>query len=375
MTEDVYRTLQQHLDSLPVGFPATESGVEIRILKHVFTPEEAKIASKLKFAWKDFEPLDSIYERLKILGYTKEELEKHLDNMASKGGISKLIKDGVKTYASAMFVVGIFEYQVNKLTKEFVEDFHEYFEEFGKGTARVPISQLRTIPVGFSIEHEAKIATYDDIKSVFNNIEEPIALMNCVCRQTQEVIGKKCEKTSRMESCMAYGNLAQAVIDAGEGRQLSKEEALEVLKKNEEEGLVFQPGNVQKPDFICSCCSCCCEALSNYAKLPDPSLIVQSNYYAVVDADLCTGCETCIDRCPMDAIDIEDNISVVNLRRCIGCGNCIVTCPSEAISLAAKDKHEVPVETGVDLYNKIAEQKAKILARKKRRAERFAKKQ
>ncbi|MFX1258181.1 MAG: hypothetical protein ACFFAN_10000 [Promethearchaeota archaeon] len=86
MIEDVYRELQQHLDNLQVRAPATESGVEIHILKHIFTPEEAKIATLLKFHWNDFESLESIHERVKDkLGLSLEELDNSLDNMVQAG--------------------------------------------------------------------------------------------------------------------------------------------------------------------------------------------------------------------------------------------------------------------------------------------------
>ena len=108
---DIYRQLQEHLDQLPGGFPPSKSGAEIRILKHLFTPEEAKIATKLQFSWDltQLESLEKIYERVKPLGYTKDELEKLLENMVKKETIMVHVKGDKKSYGSAMFIIGIFD--------------------------------------------------------------------------------------------------------------------------------------------------------------------------------------------------------------------------------------------------------------------------
>jgi len=345
---DVYRELQKHLDSLPVGFPATDSGVEIRLLRRLFTPEEAKIASKLKFSYYDFEPLDHIFERLKSLGskLTKEELEGHLESMAKKGAIMSLNK----TYGAALFLMGMFEYQINKLTKEFVEDTKEYIEEtLLVHMAKTLPLQIRTIPVGITVDHNITVSSFDDVKNLVKNVEGPFAIFNCVCRQAMEKIGKSCKVTSRSETCMGFGHIAQMYISSGWAREISSEEAIEILKQNEEDGLVFQPGNCQKPSFICSCCGCCCEALSNIKERSNPADIISTNYFAEINSELCTGCGTCNDRCPMDAITLDD-ISSIDKQRCIGCGNCIVVCPSEAIELLKKERNFIPPETMDEFY-------------------------
>lgn len=125
---DIFRKLQQHLDKMPVGFPSVKSGADIRLLKHLFTAEEAKIAMFLKFGWdRDLEPLEIIYTRAKETGITLEELEQILDKMVSKGSIMAKRENGKKYYGNALLMVGMFEFQVNKLTKEFIKDYEDYF--------------------------------------------------------------------------------------------------------------------------------------------------------------------------------------------------------------------------------------------------------
>jgi Fe-S-cluster-containing hydrogenase component 2 len=256
-------------------------------------------------------------------------------------------------YSAALFILGMFEFQVNKLSKEFAEDTKKYLDEaliieMGKN---LPL-QLRTIPVGVKIDHHIDIANFDDIKLIIENADGPFSVQNCICRQSTKLRGKDCKITSREETCIALGTLAQIYIDMGWARDISKEEAIEIFKKNEEDGLVIQPGNAQKPHFICSCCGCCCEELYGIKKFPNPALLVSTNHYVKIDPDLCSGCGTCIELCQLEAIVMDDNISLVNLQRCIGCGNCMLKCPSEAIDLLEKESKFIPPKTMVEYYEK-----------------------
>ncbi|MFX1570245.1 MAG: 4Fe-4S dicluster domain-containing protein [Promethearchaeota archaeon] len=375
---DIYRELQQHFDTFPVGYPPTESGVEIRLLKQLFTPDEAKLALHLNFAhsFDDFEPLDNMYERLNSEGLTisKDELKKHLDSLARKGAIKSLKKGDQKTYSAAVFIIGMFEYQVNKMTKEFAEDTKEYMRDvLALDMARSPPIQLRTVPVGVTVEHDVEVASFDNIKKLLENAEEPIGVQNCVCRQAMQALGESCKATSRLETCMGFGPSAQMYIDLGWARQISKEEAFEILKKNEEEGLVFESSNSQKADFICSCCGCCCESLQSLKSIPNPAGIASTNYYANIDPDLCTGCGTCVDRCHMEAITLEDDVSSIDKEYCIGCGNCVNACPSEAIELLKKETQFTPSLTMADYYDENLKARTKRKQRELRKQARMKK--
>ena len=121
--DQVYVRLQQHLDKQTVGFPATRSGVEIKILKHIFTPKEAAIACCLNYK---YEPLETIFKRAGDLVDAPEELAKFLKDIQKKGGIEAKRRNGKMVYCNAPLVVGMYEYQLDRLTPEFVKDFNEY---------------------------------------------------------------------------------------------------------------------------------------------------------------------------------------------------------------------------------------------------------
>ncbi len=371
MTEDiVYRELQQHLDKMPVGFPPTKSGIELRILKRFFTVEEAKIATKLKFSPTPSEPLENIYERMKNLGYSIEELEKKLDNMVKKGLIHSKKEGDKKLYNNMLYAIGIYELQINQLSKELLEDLLRYAVESFSSTSETKTPQLRTIPLEQSISSEKIVGNYDDLKELIKNTEGPITVQTCICRKSTELAGKPCKVTSRQETCFAFGNFAQSELNVGLGRSVSKEEALEIIRQNEEDGLILQPTNSLELEYICNCCGCCCGALAGLKLLPKPVEYFATNYYAEINPELCSGCGTCIDRCQMQALKIVDDISIVNRDRCIGCGLCVTTCPSEAIQLRVKDKKMIPPATLEELYAKIMDEKNEAIKAEEEKKER-----
>jgi electron transport complex protein RnfB len=360
--KDMYRALQEHLDKMPVGFPATESGIELKILKHLFTEEDAEIALKLNYIPV---PLSKIYKKFKKTGVSEKELEQKLDGMYQKGLINhgKRIENGeeVKYYANAPLVIGMFEYQLNNLTKEFVLDIKQYFEEaFFEEYNKPGVPQLRTIPLEHSISQEQGIATYDDLKSLIENSKGPIALAECICRKATDLLEDPCKKTDLRETCFSFGGAADFYIEKGLGREIKKEEALEVLKKVEDAGLVLQPGNSQRPMNICCCCGCCCEVLVNQKRLAEPARLFATNFYAEVNQDDCIGCGTCVERCNMDAIVLDDAIARVLTERCIGCGACVPTCTSEAIRLIRKAEDVIPPLSTRDTYLAIMDKKAEL---------------
>ncbi|MFQ6039788.1 MAG: DUF362 domain-containing protein [Candidatus Poribacteria bacterium] len=353
---DVYRELQKHLDNMPVGFPATESGVEIRLLKHLFTPEEAEIALNLSAVP---EPLERIYRRVKkSKEISKEELEEILDGLVEKGAImgGKMLakgRDG-KFYGKAQLAIGIFELQVNRLTKEFVQDFFQYEDEaFAEEFHTKKTSQMRTIPINRSIRPEYHVGTYDNARLIIQNSTGPISVHNCVCREARDKLEQPCKQTDIRETCITFQEAAESLIDSGAGRELSKEEALGLLDRAEQVGMVLQPENNQEPLFICCCCGCCCGVLTLAKKFPRPAEYFHTNFFAEVDANLCAGCKTCLKRCQMEAISIVDNVATVNLDRCIGCGLCATTCKADAVRMIKKERETVPPKNHDALYKKI----------------------
>ena len=359
--DTVYRKLQEYLDSLPIDYPETESGVEIRILKSLFTPQEAEIALKLKFIPQEARAL---FRPFKKKGWTLDQFSKVLLTMAKKGAINWIQnKEGINSYGIVPLVAGFLDYQINRLSKEFASDFDQYMDEgFMSKMLENGILQLRTVPIEKSIPMEYNISNFDEIKNIVENIKGTIYLSPCICRQLKDVQGKGCEHPQ--ETCITIGRNPRILLE--QGRIISKEEAFDVLRMSQENGLVICPTNAQKPFMICSCCGCSCMFLENLKKYENPARFVNSNYFISVNDDKCAGCGDCISVCPMNANKVNENmISKVDLGSCIGCGVCIPRCPENARRLVKKEKEVIPPKNFTELYQTISQRKALVKEKRK----------
>jgi len=324
---DVYEGLREHLDKLPGGFPATGSGVELRILGRLFTPEDAELAQHLTLK---LEPAIVIAEKA---GISAEDAAERLQSMARKGLIFSIeTPDRPHAYMASQFIVGIWEYHVNELDKDFIKDVEEYLPILSREAFDL-VPQLRTIPVGKSIHAGLEVLAFEQAESLIRK-QKKFAVAPCICRREHQIKGGGCGKL--MDACLMFGWAADYYERNGLGRAITLEETLDIIKKAEEEGLVLQPSNSQEIVNICCCCGDCCQVLLNLKRHPVPADMVSSPFIAEVDREACTGCETCLERCQMDAIEMEDDRASVNSDRCIGCGLCVSTCPGEALSLKRK---------------------------------------
>jgi Na+-translocating ferredoxin:NAD+ oxidoreductase subunit B len=367
--EELYRALQVHLDEQTVGFPATKSGSDVRLLKQLFTVRQAELAMMLTHR---YESVEQIYERAKDGGESIDETEHLLDELATKGSIGHRRKDGAKQYRNIPYVVGMYEGILHhRSTPDFISAHTEYSEEglFSRAFLRTKVPQMRTIPVGRAITIEHHVGTYDTAREIIQKTADPIVILECVCRNAAEEREEPCKQTSRKETCMVFRDAAKNFIRAGKpGRQITKEEALEILKKNEEDGLVLQPSNAQTPDFMCSCCGCCCGILKLHKAVSNPARFWATNFYAHADPGSCTGCGSCVARCQTGAIKLHDQeqVSVVSLARCLGCGLCVASCPTGAIELRKKETEVVPPCTQEEMMEIIMTNKRPRPARGRR---------
>ncbi len=362
----LYAKLRAEIDTrMPLGLPQTQSGEEIKLLKYLFTPEEAKIAILLSALP---ESINKIYRRVQKAGITIsfDDLGKMLDNLVVKGAImGGKIFPKPKHYSLAQLVVGMYEFQVDRMTREYATDAEKYMRSaFLKEFCRTDRPrQLRTIPIGQSLSLEHHVSTYDDVRAIVQRTQEPIVLTNCVCKQTQDLFEHRCKLSDIRHNCISFGNMAEWMLEKGvaSAKIISKSELLNLLDQYQKVGFILQPENAQDPKYLCVCCGCCCGVLNGYKLFPRPADFFTSNFYAQVNANSCKGCGTCVKRCQMEAITNVNKKAVVNLDRCIGCGNCLVTCPSKAVSLVKKTQELVPPKTHDALYVKIIMKKKGFL--------------
>ncbi len=352
--KDPYKRLAAHLDDLPGGFPPTESGVEQRILRRLFSEEEARLAVHLTLIP---EEVQSIARRT---GRSLEETECSLEQMAAKGLIYRIRpKNKPPKYMAAQFVIGIWEFHVNDLDPDLVHDMEEYMPHLMDFEAWKKTPQLRTVPVGQSIPVKHEVMPYEDAAQMIRS-HDRFLVAPCICRKERKLAGGGCDKP--VETCLIMGGAVDYYRDNGLGRTISQEEALDLLDEADRAGLVVSPSNAKKIANICFCCGCCCGVLRTAKKHPRPSEIISSPFRVAYDMSICIGCGICLNRCQMDALIPEGDKITVDLDRCIGCGLCVSTCLTGALTLERKSSSlqtEIPSSLR-QTYIKLAKERGKL---------------
>jgi len=331
---EIYEKLRERLDMFPQGFPRTESGVEIEILRELFSPEEAEI---MLFLRPSPEPVSTVAQRM---GRDEAQLAGKLYDMSRKGLILRFrVNEEQALYFLAPWVVGIWEFQVKNLNSENIKLYEKYHREgMIPERTRSKTAGFRVIPVEQEIQGQSQVETYEKVSEIIESSTR-FAVADCICRKEADMFGHACDRL--IEACMMFDMAADYYIENEFGREITKEEAKQILAKAEEDGLVHHSSNHQgKKIFICNCCGCCCKAMAAVTKHGNPDAIARSNYYAVVEPDECNACELCVDRCQVDAIQMEELAAAIDRDACIGCGLCVSTCPMECISLSRKGADE-----------------------------------
>jgi NADPH-dependent glutamate synthase beta subunit-like oxidoreductase/formate hydrogenlyase subunit 6/NADH:ubiquinone oxidoreductase subunit I len=293
------------------GIVLSTSAPEYRILDPVVTDEMADVAMALKV--RKPQALDAIAARC---GKTVEETKKLLWELALAGVCRIRTIDGVDMYATDIWAPGIMEFMVNN--RENVKKYPDIgvcFEEYTRKIGGLlgpylPMgnSGMRVVPVEQAVSGEHRIASYEQVSTYLDN-NEIFAVGDCSCRTSREIMGEGCGHLKE-DMCLFLGSGAEFYILTGRGRQITREEAYEVIRKAEENGFVHQITNWEGADdvlAICNCCGCSCFSLriAQYHKLPD---VLRSNYVSHVDKNKCVACGACVENCQVNALRLGQRL-------------------------------------------------------------------
>ena len=327
-----------------------------RILEHLVTPQQAKIAVELPA------PPEELAQKLNMDVLT---VNSELDELYAKGVIFPRNFETKEGYRFARMVLQLHDASQSSLKTDPVkerrlyelwEDFchTEWYPDMAKGTNALDVPLTRVIPSYRAIKDIPGLMPCEDMREILK-AAQLIAVCACSCRKRATAVGNPCEK-SGVENCIQFNRGAEYVISRGSGRKLSYDEALAVIDSTEEHGLVHTWANstTMPINTLCNCCRDCCVL---WVPLDENNVHIskrweKSRFEVRLDLDLCNGCQDCVERCQFDAIEMvkpegsKKYKAAVDLEKCWGCGVCVVGCASGALRLElVRPPEHIPAAT------------------------------
>ena len=290
MGDEIYYKLANVLDTLPNGFPATGSKIEIRLLKKIFRPEDIELFCDLKL---HFETARRISERT---GRPLESPETHLDEMRRRGQLFGVDIGGVKVFKMVPWVFGIYEFQLPHMDRELADMCEAYMKDYGEQFFKNKPQLMQVIPIEREIKATHEALTYEKVSSIIET-GQSFLVQDCICKKEQGLLDHPCDRPN--EICMAIAPIEVVFDDTSYVRKATKDEAYDLIRQCEENALVHLAWNVESGHFfICNCCG----VLRSINEL-DIRDAVNSYYYAEINTEACTACGTYKDeRCQVDAV-------------------------------------------------------------------------
>jgi len=354
MTDPVYIELLNVMKKRGGDFSGMDIPEFFAMAEELFTPAEAEVNNAMPKG-----PF-SAADLAKNMGLPVEEGEPILEPMANKGLCMAVNKSGTVFYRSARFMPGIFEFQfmsggTSERDKRIAGLIHAYKKAYNQKSdiSKPKFPTNRVITVDRTIAAGNQVHTYDQVQT-FIDKHDQIAVSTCYCRHAAALRG---EDTHGMPNdvCMQFGIGAQFAVERLNARKITKAEAREVLDRAEEAGLIHMSMNkADDVEFICNCDRWHCVTVTHALAKPKPGLAFSSGFEPRFDTEACVACETCIERCPAEALEMgPEEVPLVDLDRCFGCAVCATGCPSEAITMQTRSDIPAPPENAKALKEAI----------------------
>jgi electron transport complex protein RnfB len=336
-----------------------------------YTPAEAAFLTGMPFAPKTLAELSDLTKT------STDVLRPKLDALASRGLIYKQVKDSSSRYYlnDIFFIYRSFGWPGRR--DEYDQIVGPLQHKYITGGLMSPWQNvkekgLRVLPVEATIEDSRGVLPYEEVRKILDKVEY-FTVSHCPCRHANNLDPDSPDCQYPTEVCLHFDKLGHYIVENGMGREITRQETEEILKRSAELGLIHGISNQQeKPDTICNCCRDCCIWFLAMNKYGHNGSLTPSNFHVQTNEDSCTGCGLCVKRCPMEALRLEDSpsargrksivldkhgkerqltnktgkVSRANVDLCIGCGVCAYKCPSRSLTLRHNDVAHHPLETG-----------------------------
>ncbi len=364
--DTAYNKLIEHQRLWVFGLP--DSAVLMPLLKQYFTPEEAALCAEIPHLPKTPEELSP---RLQI---PIAILTEKLDELARRGIVQRSVGRNATRYA---LMDGLFWFYrasgwagaAEPWNREISPLLNVYYRDsMANAFMGLHTKGLRAIPVRETIADTRTVMPYEDIVQVIDQVSY-YTVSTCPCRHRKNLDPDSPTCKHETLNCLHFDRLGEYIVQQGMGKEITREETLEILAAAADAGLVHGISNTKtKMDTICNCCTCCCLFLeaSVHMPAPVPRGHQPSNYVLAIDTEVCRACGLCARRCPMGALTLAhadssaalagkgaEHLSelertaqdlVYDPARCLGCGVCVHKCPSQAIRLVHRDEaYDFPV--------------------------------
>lgn len=303
-----------------------------KVLRRLMDKEEAELVACLPCSVAELaQKLDKREEKVNEM--LEALFEKGIIFMTSKG--YRFARDIFQLHdgtATDVRLDGVWGRELLDLWEDFLQA--EWYADWAKAVETWSMPVWRVIPARKAISEGTRLLPSEDVEAIIDKATR-LALAHCSCRR----IAQRCG--SPADVCLQVNRAAEYAITRGTGKELTKDEAMKVMGVAEEAGLIHSVyNNSGVPNVICNCCADCCVfyyPLTKYGVLEKG--VAKSRFQAEVDKATCTGCQTCVERCPFEALEMvkipgEKKLKAqVSSDKCFGCGVCAVGCESEAIKL------------------------------------------
>ncbi|HEY49455.1 MAG TPA: 4Fe-4S binding protein [Dehalococcoidia bacterium] len=331
-----------------------DSETYLRVLRFLMTPQQAEMVAQLP---------GSFEEVAQRTGLEVDRVKKDLGLLHRKGVVIPtdyknpesfiFCKHAERMWEICESLMGLDDLYTDEETKQLFKlwddwkntDYADMNAERWHNLKAMGIQALRVVPAYKAILDSPEILPHEDAREMVR-VQPLVTVVSCSCRKHKGMMGNPCSRTEADPNCLQFAKSAEYTLSRGHGREVSVDEAISIIDRNEEDGLVHVWVNHAKvaavqPYALCSCCRCCC-TVWHYADLrgvANDEVFAKSRYEARVDQDLCDGCQDCVDRCQFDAIEMQKVEgskrlkAVVDPEKCFGCGVCTLVCEPGALRM------------------------------------------